>query len=260
MFFKKTYFQKKRYGQNWAIVTGILCLMFLLVPYTAKTEELSNNALPPSPDTGSPEEDFSAAGTRENHLLKNICGETGQKIAYLFGNKNREFTLSAHPSFWFYIPNNIQKVAQLKFIVTELETGKKIYDRTLPFPEKAGVMGIIIPPEAQYSLSANVNYSWSLAVDCVGTTGESEIALEGWLNRLSLSQDLENQLATISPANKYEVYLENDLLYDALDDLAQRRIAEPNNIELETAWNQLLVELGWQDLTPNSVVEPYLLN
>jgi hypothetical protein len=46
----------------------------------------------------------------------------------------------------------------------------------------------------------------------------------------------------------YFIIVRNAVLYDALDDLAQRRTAEPKNDRLKTAWNQLLVELGWQEL------------
>ena len=244
----------------WAFFSVTLCLVFCLVPYSGNTQESPKNSLPSSPDTGSPEEDFSAGGTRENHRFSKICGEKGQEIAYLLGNKNREFTSSAYPTFWFYIPNNLQKVAQMKFVLTEVATGKRIYDRILQVPEIAGAMGIAIPPEPEYALSLNVNYSWSLQVDCIESNDESVIALTGWLYRLSLNSDLQNQLAAASSEDKYKVYLQHNLLYDALDDLAQRRIAKPDNTQLETTWNQLLEELGWQDLTQKSTVEPYMLD
>ena len=246
--------------QKWAFSSVTLCLVFFLASHSGNTEESPKHSLPSSPDTGSPEEDFSAGGTRENHRLTKICGEKGQKIAYLLGNKNREFTSSAYPTFWFYIPNNVQKVAQMKFVLTEVETGKKIYNRIVKVPEIAGAMGIPIPPEPQYALSPNVNYSWSLEVDCAESNDDSVIALEGWLYRLPLNSNLPNQLAAASGEDKYKVYLQHNLLYDALNDLAQRRIAEPNNTQLETSWNQLLGELGWQDLTQKSAVEPYILD
>ncbi len=246
--------------QKWAFSTVTLCLVFFLASHSGNTEESSQHSLPSSPDTGSPEEDFSAGGTRENYQLTKICGEKGQNIAYLLGNKNREFTSSPYPTFWFYIPNNVHQVAQMKFVLTELETGKKIYSHIVQVPEIAGAMGIAIPPEPRYALSSNVNYSWSLEVDCTESKEDSVIALEGWLSRRSLNSNLQNQLAAASGEDKYIVYLQHNLLYDALSDLAQRRIAEPNNTQLETTWNQLLVELGWQDLTQKCAVEPYLLD
>lgn len=248
MFFPKTCFKKQRKIQKYFFSTATIYLVLCLISRAGSTEESPKNSLPPAPDTGSLEEDFSAGGTRDDRRLTEVCGANGQKIGYLLGNKNREFTLSAHPTFWFYISNNAKKVKQIKFVLTELETGKTIYDRVVEMPEEEGTIAIAIPPEPQYTLSVNVNYSWSLLVDCGEANNGSVIALEGWLYRLPLNADLQNKLAAAPDEDKYKVYLENDLLYDALDDIAQRRTAEPKNDRLKTAWNQLLVELGWQEL------------
>ena len=243
--------------QNRVKKQALATLIFMLfwVPHSGSTETVKKS-LPPPPDTGSPEEDFSAGGTRDSHLTK-VCGVNGQSLAYLLGNKNRELTLSAYPTFWFYISNNAKQITQIKFVLAELETNKKIYERTVRVP-KSGAMGIALPHQQQYSLSANVNYSWSLEVDCAESKGEPAIALEGWLYRVASTPDLQNQLAAFQ-SEKYQVYLQHNLLYDALNDLAQRRLAEPNNPRLAIAWQQLLIELGWQDLTQQSAVEPYLL-
>ena len=246
--------------QKWAISAATLCLIFFLAPYSGNTEESPQNSLPSPPDTGSPEEDFSAGGTRDNHHFTQVCGENGQKIAYLLGNKKREFTSSIYPTFWFYLPSNVNKIEQIKFVLKELETEKRIYTHAVREPEKFGIIGIAIPPEPQYALSPNVNYSWSLEIDCAESNDEPAIVLEGWLHRLLLKPDWQNQLTAASGKDKYKVYLQQDLPYDALNDLAQRYLTAPNNTQLKTAWNQLLVKLGWQDLTQQSVVEPYILN
>lgn len=245
MFFNKTYAKKQRKTQKYFFSISIICLIFFFASHSANSEESPKNNLPQVPNTGSPEEDFSAGGSRDKYRFTQICGEKGQKIAYLLGNKNREFTVSAYPTFWFYIFNNTKQLKQIKFILTELETGNKIYDRVIQVSEIEGTIGISIPAEPQYALSTNVNYSWSLAVDCIESSDEPTIALEGWLSRLPLNPDLQNQLAAASDKDKYKIYLANDLLYDALNALAQSRIAEPNNTEFKIAWNQLLLELGW---------------
>ena len=251
---KEIEYKRQNQVKKQAIAT-LVFMSFWLAPHSGSTKETAKN-LPPPPDTGSPEEDFSAGGTRDSHLTK-VCGVNGH-LAYLLGNKNRELTLSAYPTFWFYISNNAQQITQIKFVLAELETKKKIYERTVRVP-KTGAMGIALPHQQQYSLSANVNYSWSLEVDCAESKGEPAIALEGWLYRVASTPDLQNQLAAASQSEKYQVYLQHNLLYDALNDLAQRRLAEPNNPRLAIAWQQLLIELGWQDLTQQSAVEPYLL-
>jgi hypothetical protein len=248
---------------KWIILTLTLLIAFLFIPQSGNTKEKksSNNRLPSAPDTGSPQEDFAAGGTRDNQPKNALCGVEKQQIAYLLGNDNREFTLSAYPTFWFYIPDTLKKVAQMKFVITELETGKKIYDRVIKDTKKSTIIGIKAPHEQRYALSPAINYSWSLQVDCAGREGDSEIALAGWLSRSALDNQLKPQLAAASEAEKYTVYLKHNLLYDALTEVVQNRIAEPNNIQIETAWNQLLTKLGWQDLIEEkSAINSSLVN
>ena len=253
MFVKKVCSRNQRSKNKWAISTITLLVALLLVCQPGNTEEQKKNSqsrrLPPAPDTGAPEGDFSAGGTRDNRHKNNLCGVDQGQIAYLLGNKNREFTSSAYPTFWFYLPNIDNKKAQIKFAVTELETGKKIYDRVIEGTKESGIIGIDLPKEKQYALSPEVNYTWSLNVDCAQTDRESEIALEGWLTRLPLQSkfQLQNQLAITPEAEQHTVYLKHNFLYDALTQLAQYRIAQPNNIQIKRAWNELLATLGWQD-------------
>lgn len=273
MLLKKTRLPEQSRIPRWAYATAILCLTLFLAPHPVKSEESPKNKLPSPPDTGSPEEDFSAGGTRDNRQFTEVCGEhytavrrqglrslreNRQEIVYLLGNKNREYTASKYPTFWFYLSNNVNNISQIDFLLKEVETGKKIYNRTLKMPERAGTVGIAIPSESRYALSSNKNYHWSLTVDCGEPNQDSVIVLEGWLLRQPTNSDIRQRIAAAG-ANRYKVYLEQGLLYDALNELAQRRIAEPNNPQLATAWNQLLVELGWQELIQQSAVEPCIL-
>ena len=261
MSLRKTYFRKRWEVNQRAVSALVLSIAMLLIPQPGNTKEKksSNNRskLPPAPDTGSPEEDFSAGGTRDNRLRDAVC-DVEEQIAYLLGNRNREFTSSAYPTFWFHISKTMNKVARMRFVVTELETGKKIYDRVIGDVKKSGIIGIALPQEQKYALSPETNYTWSLEVDC--SPGKSEIALEGWVSRISLDSSLQNKLAAASEAEKHTVYLKHNLLYDALTELAQHRIARPRNIEVETAWDRLLTQLGWQDLVREFTIEPSVLD
>ncbi|MGK7937603.1 MAG: hypothetical protein AB4206_17690 [Xenococcaceae cyanobacterium] len=67
MFLKITSSKQQRQIQKLAIATATLFSIFFLNTHSGNTEESPQNSLPPPPDTGSPEEDFSAGGTRENH-------------------------------------------------------------------------------------------------------------------------------------------------------------------------------------------------
>ena len=262
MSLKKASFKSRWQKNQWVILALTLLVALLSIPLPGNTKEKksdrNSNRLPPAPDTGSPEEDFSAGGTRKK-LEDTICSEIEQNIVYLLGNRNREFTSSAYPTFWFRIPNTMNQITQMKFVVKELETGKRIYDRLIPGQE-SGIIGITLPEEKKYALSPEINYAWSLEADCTQPEGETKIALEGWLSRVSSNSTLQDRLAAASETEKHAVYFQHNLLYDALTQLAQRRMAKPNNTQIETAWSQLLTELGWQDLIQESATHPTILD
>ena len=106
-----------------------------------------------------------------------------------------------------------------------------------------------LPKEKRYALSPEVNYAWSLEVDCAETERANKVVLEGWISRKLGNSKLQNQLATVTDLERHTIYLQHNLLYDALTELAQLRVAKPGSIQIRTAWNQLLTELGWQELT-----------
>ena len=246
MSLKKASFKSRWHKNNWATLALIASIALLLIPFSSNAKEKKgNNRLPPAPDTGAPTEDFSAGGTRDNRR-EIACGVDRQEIAYLLGSQNREYTSSAHPTFWFHIPSSLDKEARLKFAVKELETGKEIYDGSLERTESS-IVGINLPEEEAYALSPETNYVWSLEVDCADAN-QSKIALSGWVTRLSLEPELQNKLATTPEAEKHKVYLEHDFLYDALCRLMRNRMTKPNDVRIEIAWNQLLSELGWREL------------
>ena len=261
MLFNQTYSKKQRQILKLVFSLVSLCSFVFLVSSPGYSEEeiTAENSLPSAPDTGTPEEDFEAGGTRDNHQLLTICGENTQQIAYLLGQNNRDFTLDSHPTFWFYIPSNLKNIANLEFKLTEVATGKKIYAHSLEMPKNDGLVGLSIPQDPQYALSHNVNYNWSLNIKCAETNEDPEFALAGWVHRLPLNSDLQNQLATVSKQEKYQVYLEEDVYYDALNNLVQLHIAEPNNPEITIAWNQLLATLGQQHLIQDNPISFYVL-
>ena len=243
MSLKKAGFKSQCKKNYWATLIIPLVVLLLILPGNAKEKE-GDNRLPPAPDTGAPKENFSAGGTRDNRRVDIACGVEREQIAYLLGSENREFTLSAHPTFWFHIPSSLDREARLKFTLEELETGKKIYNGSLE--RKSSIMGISLPKQEPYALSPETNYAWSLEIDC--GESQSEIVLSGWVTRLSSQSKLQNKLATTPEAEKHTVYLEHNILYDGLCKLAHRRMAKPNDVRVETQWNQLLTELGWREM------------
>ena len=269
MLYKKIYDRLHTISSLWtktAYLTFWSLLVFaILIPLPGNAEETNEetktDSLPQSPDTGTPEQDFSAGGTRNNHFQNSVCGVNERQIFHLLGNNNREFTSSAYPTFWFHIPRSIAPETKIEFTLKELETNKDIYSQIVPLKAESAIKGIALPKEETNALSLNTNYVWSLSVSCPEIEQNSLLALSGWLSRLPVSPQLQNQLAATPKQQEYQVYWEHEFLYNALSELAYSRIAEPNSRQIETSWNQLLIELGWQDIVQKSdLAKPYIIN
>ena len=213
--------------------------------------------LPPAPSRGTPKGTSSAGGTRSEPDLNQGCNSSNQSLVYLLDSGIRDFTLAAYPVFWFYNPDTTEEIAYLEFTLAETQTAKTIYRAAVNPQERAGIMGITLPREEQYALELDKDYSWSLRVYCHQEQNEPNLVLEGWLRRLPLTSSLKKQLAA-SPTQQYAVYRENNILYDTLTNLAQLRQHQPNDPEIMQAWNQLLTDLGWQELAQKPIVEALL--
>lgn len=247
------------YATKTLLYAVLIAALFAPVKGNTMNKKKQGRRLPPAPDTGSPEGDFSAGGTRDNRLQDSWCGNSEQQAAYLLGNRNREFTQTAYPTFWFNLPDTSNEVAWMRFSITELETGKKIYARSISHPPSAGIFGISLPPEQQYALTPETNYSWNLEVQCA-VDQKPKVALEGWILRKPSDAQLRNKLASTSRLARHQLYLQHNLWYDALTTLARHHIARPDHDKIKTAWHDLLGELGWQELIHDNVTAPVLLD
>ncbi len=213
--------------------------------------------LPPAPSRGTPEGTSSAGGTRSETDLNQGCTSSNQSLVYLLDSGIRDFTVAAYPVFWFYNPYTSGEVSYLEFALTETQTAKTIYRTAINSTEQAGIMSITLPQEEQYALERDKDYSWSLQVHCHQKKNEPDLVLSGWLRRLPLTPSLRTQLAEF-PTQEYSVYMEHNILYDALTNLAQRKKHQPNDPKIMAAWNYLLTDLGWQELAQKPIVEVLL--
>ena len=239
--------------QFWLIFLSIVSSMGIC--YSVVAKEVAD--LPPAPNTGTPEGSSSAGGTRGEPKINRVCNFSNQSLVYLLDSGIRDFTIAAHPIFWFYRPHSAEQIDYLEFALAEVETTQTIYRTKVNLQERSGIMGIALPQEQQYALKPNNDYSWSLQIYCSQQDDKPDLVFEGWLRRLPITPSLEKDLAAF-PAEHYSVYLENNILYDALTNLAQLRQNKPNDPEIIQAWNQLLIDLGRKELISQPILEPFV--
>jgi hypothetical protein len=107
------------------------------------------------------------------------------------------------------------------------------------------VIGVRIPSRRQ-PLQLNQNYHWTLKarVPC-GTAPPNRVYVDGWVTRINLPE-------TIQKYNS-DSYAQKGIWYDAVTSLAEQRLQNPSNLQLEQDWSDLLEsgnlsEIGKQPL------------
>lgn len=202
---------------------------------------------------GTPKGGTSVGATRP----ENKCPQINQSITPLVAYNGKDYTLSAHPTFWFYLPYQGESIKYLEFALKNTQTNSTVY-RTAIKPENAsGIIKITIPAEEKFALQTDINYIWELTLLCQkNRTYEPDIVRNGWIQKLgSDNQILEKQLQQLSPLETYEFYADNEIWYDSVNQIAQLYLYNPDkNPQVNQQWLNLLTTLEpeWLNIIDNS--------
>lgn len=199
------------------------------------------------PDRGTPPTD-SGTGSRGECLAKKGI----PSLKRLTGSPALKFTLSAYPTIWLYVPYTTQDAPDGNF---SLQLGdKEIYQTKIQLPKTPGIIGIPLPKNLP-PLALEQDYRWYIDVNCSSAittnTSASPASVTGLIRRIQPSEELKKELAdTTTALEKIAVYARYGIWYETLTQLAQLRLKEPQNPQLQESWINLLSEptVGLQDL------------
>lgn len=171
------------------------------------------------------------------------------------GNKSlQSSTIAEFPSFWVYLPTLPKEITTGEFVLQDKE-GKDIYRTQVKLSQKAGVMGIELPNQPQYALKNGNQYRWYFSILCGNTDKKSGyIHVDAWIKRIAATPALLQELEA-NKSEQYKVYEKNDILHDAISNLAALRAASPNSSKLAQDWKQLLTSLKLEELAGVPVVK-----
>ena len=231
-----------------SIVAGFMPFLFPQLALTQEnTENQEDSRLSPPPDTGTPEDTSTPGGSRTDSDTIGACYDGEIPITSLIGNEIREFTVSKYPSFWFYVPCTNDKSDRLEFVLEDTQTKQIIYQTSIHLSEAAGIIEVALPNQSRYSLKQDKNYTWYLEGNYSSESGEeSDIALSGWIRRIPLDSQLQRQLKTSD--RQYDVYIQNEIMYNAITTLAKQYQTRSGNSRIKNDWMNLLKMLGVMQL------------
>jgi hypothetical protein len=228
---------------------------------SGQQNKTSPNNLPELPENGSP------TGRREGGASRNSCPILSTNLTAIVPgvkegkekSSSKSFlaaTISEYPTFWVYIPSLTQRTLLGEFIIQN-EVGEDIYRQSLTLPKKAGIVGVKAPSVPQYALTLDQKYHWYFRVFCDRRKTQSEyIYVDAWIQRVSLGSQVDTQLTTNKPEN-YLDFVDYDIWYDGLTNLAMLRDRDPQNNQYKNDWTNLLQLLGLENLAQEAVLFRY---
>lgn len=150
------------------------------------------------------------------------------------------YTLTGHPTFWFYVPYKTGSVSSGKFVLEDRE-GNTFYRTSFTLPNKPGFVSISIPNTAK-PLNSKEQYKWALKLDCASTdSGQPNFVIHSGLVEKVDMPNLETELKTAKVEDRINLYVKNSIWYDVSSDLAQIH-SRPQ------AWRDLLKAIGLEQL------------
>lgn len=193
--------------------------------------------LPAPPRTPPPNRTRSGGSLGEDPA----CQDGHKSLVALVPETNPVLTVSAHPTFWVYIPYAPAEIASGEFsVLVGLHETTQLYRTQFTLPETPGIVSISLPTLPEYALEEGIFYHWYFKLYCQGnTTSTANLEVNAWVQRIVPNADTDRQINAATP----------DIWYDSLTQLADRLQTSPEDGELRDRWQHLLEFIHAEDLS-----------
>ncbi len=174
-------------------------------------------------------------------------------LVLLLPSTNLGLTTAAYPRFFWYTPENTAQRTQFSLYKVDDKSQQRIlvYNRAFKPSSEAGVTSLALPNDGKIPpLGINQTYEWSVSLICdiQDTSPQSIIIVNGWVQRLALSNNLANQLQRLSQRERISVYAKQGLWFDLLSTVAELRACNPSDTKLSDIWVNLLQQVELEAL------------
>lgn len=220
-------------AQRWrikgtAIVVAIACISGFLTPAHASDPRFGGDGIPHQ--------------TRGGASRGDDCPETVLPITPILpAVAQGGWTTEVNPTVWVYVPFSMTSEYEVKFELKDSQN-QTLYQTWLSdLSTGPGVLQFSVPatvslPETPVNIAEPDPLLWRVSVFCDPMGGRPDTA-SGVIRRV------DRAIATPesdSPLMLSEAYVQNGIWYDALTVLGDARLENPDDPDLEAAWQTLL--------------------
>lgn len=209
-----------------------LTMVGLCVPShaIAQTSNITDteNALPGNDWSFWPDDDDQAPNRTVSGASRGNC--SADQLTALIPTSQYGMTSRSHPEVLVATAANVPN----KALFSIQSTGDYYYETYIDIPTTPGILSIPLPQDAP-ALAADELYQWSFILMCNERLRPDSPSLQGWIQLQP--GDASEVRITLEQANEYR---EAHLWYDMISLLADLRIQNPNDQEVQNAWQSVL--------------------
>ena len=182
---------------------------------------------------------------------RDLCPDTSEKLIAIvpFAEKTEvpyvEQTISAHPTFRFYIPYTPTLGLKAEFLLKDVEENL-VYKNKFALKATPGIVNLTLP-KREYDLKVGEQYRWVFSIICNPANRSADNTVNGWIKRTSTSEVLPKNPATASEKERLRLYADSFLWFDMIDTLLSLKRTYPKEAEFKTTWEVLLRKIGLSD-------------
>ncbi|UNU25911.1 DUF928 domain-containing protein [Microcoleus vaginatus] len=186
-------------------------------------------------------------GRREGGGTRGLeCPTATTALTALIPQSTMGQTISATPTFFYYLPIALDKTVQFELAD---ERDKTLYKKSFRMvTSRAGIVSVRLDSDGNSpALEVGKNYQWYFTIKCNPKNSTEDVLVSGWINRTALVPTVKTELDR-SPDRRAKliIFAQQGLWYEYLATLAQLRMESPSDASLALKWLEVLnsVELG----------------
>lgn len=169
-----------------------------------------------------------------------------QQLTPLLPPNKFGLTVSSNPTFFAYIPKT--SAIAVEFTL-ENSLGKGLARKTVTLISTPSIVNVQFE---KTPLEVGKDYKWLISVIC--ETGDPEDTFsEGIIRRINPDSTLLSKLEKASAIERVSLYAKFGIWYEAIAELANLRLSQPNSPELKTSWLTLLKSTSLESIANTSL-------
>ena len=186
-----------------------------------------------------------SGGVREGNCFQDF----NQSLVAIMPRNNLGKTASERPSFWFSVPATVdEKDAEFQLFD---HNDEQVYSTLVRVSEEQGLSEFKLPDSVP-SLEVDKAYRWTFSVGC---TDSSQFVVQGWVQRVNMTEDLMARVEAASLEEKVSLYSSSGLWLDHVSALMSLRQDDLANADLQIRWADLIASTGLTSYISSDITE-----